>query len=416
MKNVLIIGGGPAGMMAAIAARENGAQVTIFEKNEKLGKKLYITGKGRCNLTNACDKDELFKNVNSNKKFLYSAFNEFDNVSVMDFFESHGLKLKTERGKRVFPESDKSSDVIKTLKAVLEKLNVNVSLNAEVTDIKKDKEKFIVTVKKDGHALCETGDALIIATGGVSYPLTGSTGDGYKFAKKFNHNIVLPLPSLVPIETNEDVHGLAGLSLKNVKLSLVNEKGKSLYSEIGEMLFTHTGISGPLVLSASAYISDLKQKNKNIPDVIIDLKPGMTDTELDSRILKDFSAELNRNFSNSLNMLLPQSLIPYVVALSKIDPEKKVNAVTKEERESLRSLIKNLCFTVKDLGKQEEAIITKGGVGVKEINPSTMESKNEKGLYFAGEVLDVDAMTGGFNLQIAWSTGRLAGEAASESV
>ncbi len=400
-------------MMAAIAAKEHGAFVTIVEKNEKLGKKLYITGKGRCNLTNACDKDDLLKNINSNKKFLYSAFNEFDNLSVTEFFETHGLKLKTERGKRVFPESDKSSDVIKTLKNALEQQKVNVCLNAEVTDIKKDGEKFILIVKKDGHILHETGDTLIIATGGVSYPLTGSTGDGYKFAKKFNHNLVMPLPSLVPIETNEDVHMLSGLSLKNTRLSLINEKGKVLFSEIGEMLFTHTGISGPLVLSASAYISDLKQKMKNIPEIIIDLKPGMSAEELDLRLLKDFSGELNKNFSNSLNMLLPQSLIPYIVELSKIDPEKKVNAVTKEEREGVRSLIKNLHFTVKDLGKIEEAIITKGGIDVKEINPSTMESKKEKGLYFAGEVLDVDAMTGGFNLQIAWSTGWLAGESAS---
>ena len=416
MSKVLIVGGGAAGMLAAVIAARNGASVIIFEKNEKIGKKLFITGKGRCNVTNACERAELYGNITANGKFLFSAFENFDNSDLMEFFEKLGLKLKVERGKRVFPESDKSSDVIKSLKEELDRLGVEIRLNTEVKGFEfVDGRCRLKTIDKHKNTVTETGDSLIIATGGLSYPSTGSTGDGYEFAKNVGHTVTKLVPSLVGIETKEEYPSeLQGLSLKNVTLTLENEKGKKLYSELGEMLFTHYGISGPLALSASSYIADAKAKGKEPGRLYIDLKPGIAQQELDARILKDFSGEMNKSFRNSLDMLLPQSMIPVIVRLSGIDPDKKVNSVTREERQELVKLLKHLEFTVSGLRDFNEAIITKGGVSVKEIDPKTMESKLCPGLYFAGEVLDLDAVTGGFNLQIAWSTGYAAGKAAAE--
>ena len=416
MSKVLIVGGGAAGMLAAVIAARNGASVIIFEKNEKVGKKLFITGKGRCNVTNACERAELYGNITANGKFLFSAFENFDNSDLMEFFEKLGLKLKVERGKRVFPESDKSSDVIKSLKEELDRLGVEIRLNTEVKGFEfADGRCRLKTIDRHKNIVTETGDSLIIATGGLSYPSTGSTGDGYEFAKNVGHTVTKLVPSLVGIETKEECPSeLQGLSLKNVTLTLENEKGKKLYSELGEMLFTHYGISGPLALSASSYIADAKAKGKEPGRLYIDLKPGIAQQELDARILKDFSGEMNKSFRNSLDMLLPQSMIPVIVRLSGIDPDKKVNSVTREERQELVKLLKHLELTVSGLRDFNEAIITKGGVSVKEIDPKTMESKLCPGLYFAGEVLDLDAVTGGFNLQIAWSTGYAAGKAAAE--
>ncbi len=416
MSKVLIVGGGAAGMLAAVIAARNGASVIIFEKNEKVGKKLFITGKGRCNVTNACERAELYGNITANGKFLFSAFENFDNSDLMEFFEKLGLKLKIERGKRVFPESDKSSDVIKCIKEELDRLGVEIRLNTEAKGFEfADGRCRLKTIDRHKNTVTETGDSLIIATGGLSYPSTGSTGDGYEFAKNVGHTVTKLVPSLVGIETKEEYPSeLQGLSLKNVTLTLENEKGKKLYSELGEMLFTHYGISGPLALSASSYIADAKAKGKEPGRLYIDLKPGIAQQELDARILKDFSGEMNKSFRNSLDMLLPQSMIPVIVRLSGIDPDKKVNSVTREERQELVKLLKHLELTVSGLRDFNEAIITKGGVSVKEIDPKTMESKLCPGLYFAGEVLDLDAVTGGFNLQIAWSTGYAAGKAAAE--
>jgi predicted Rossmann fold flavoprotein len=415
MNKILIVGGGAAGMMAAIIAAREGASVLLIEKNEKLGKKLFITGKGRCNVTNACERAELFNNVTSNGRFLYSAFESFDNAALMDFFEKLGLRLKIERGKRVFPESDKSSDVIKALKDEIERLNIRVRLNTVVRSFEfKDNRCFVTLEDHSSKTAVEQCDSVIIATGGISYASTGSTGDGYRFAKEAGHSVTPLVPSLVGIETEEDFpEKLQGLSLKNVTLTLENEKGKKIYSELGEMLFTHYGISGPLVLSASSLIAEAIAKKKDPGKIFIDLKPGMSVEELNARLLKDFSGELNRSFRNSLDSLLPQSLIPVIVELSGTDPDKKVNSITREERQKLAELLKHLEINVSGLRDFNEAIITKGGVSVKEINPKTMESKLCEGLYFAGEVLDLDAMTGGFNLQIAWSTGYAAGYAAA---
>ncbi len=402
-------------MLAGIIAARNGASVTIFEKNEKLGKKLFITGKGRCNVTNACERRELYGNITSNSRFLFSAFEAFDNAAVMGFFEELGLKLKIERGKRVFPESDRSSDVIKALKDEMGRLNIDVRLNTAVRSFEfKDGKVTVITETSSGKTAKENGSSLIVATGGLSYKTTGSTGDGYAFAKNAGHTVTPLVPSLVGIETKEDFpERLQGLSLKNVTLYLENEKGKKIYSELGEMLFTHYGISGPLALSASSFVADAIAKKKETGKIYIDLKPGMSLEELDARLLKDFSGEKNKAFRNSLDALLPQSMIPVMVELSGIDPDKKVNSVTKEERRRLATLFKHLDLTVSGLRDFNEAIITKGGVNVKEIDPKTMESKLCPGLYFAGEVLDLDAVTGGFNLQIAWSTGYSAGFAAA---
>ena len=409
MSKVVVIGGGAAGCFAAYFAALNKNQVTLLEKNEKLGKKIYITGKGRCNLTNASDMDILFNNVMSNKKFLYSAFYAFDNMQVIDWFESFGMKTKTERGNRVFPESDHSSDVIAALQRALRKEKVNISFNTTVSDIITEGGKISGLKLKDNTIIkC---DNVIVATGGLSYPSTGSTGDGYLFAKKCGHQVTDCSPSLVPFNVKEDwIKELQGLSLKNVKVSIYNDK-KLLYQDFGEMLFTHFGVSGPLILSASASI---KKTFVNLPLRLgIDLKPALSAEELDKRILRDFEENKNRQLKNSLSKLLPAKMIPVIIRLTGINPDKSVNEITKEERNCLLGLLKNFPLTLNGLRDFKEAIITKGGVSVKEINPSTMESKLMPGLYFAGEVLDLDAMTGGYNLQIAWSTGYLAGSSIS---
>lgn len=404
MEEVLVIGGGPAGMLAAITAARNNKKVTLIEKNEKLGKKLYITGKGRCNITNACEVEEMLKNIVSNNKFLYSALYSFDSYALINFLKEIGLITKVERGNRVFPKSDKSSDVIKVLQNELERLNVNVLLNSEVKKIiLKNKELKGIELSDNKIIVC---NKIIIATGGLSYPITGSSGDGYKFAKKSGHNVIDTVPGLVPLEVQEKwVPELQGLSLKNVSVKFIN-KNKTFFESFGEMLFTHYGISGPLILSGSSY---LPKKNIKGIKVIIDLKPSLTFQELDTRVVKDFNKYTRKNFSNSLNDLLPKKLIPIIIKLSKIPEDKQVDQITKEERRYLVKLMKSLEITIKDRRKYNEAIITRGGVDIKEINPNTMESKNISGLFFVGEVLDLDALTGGFNLQIAFSTGFLAG-------
>ena len=398
-------------MYAAVMLAQAGHSVTIYEKNEKLGKKLFITGKGRCNLTNNCEVEELMKHVVTNPKFLYSAFYNCNAQDVMQFFEQNGLELKTERGNRVFPASDHSSDVIKTLEQALKKRKVTICLYHTVTKILTEQVQNQmraagVSVKDaDGHQKLEYFDAVVVATGGLSYERTGSTGDGLQFARDLGLQVTECLPSLVPFEIKEDFcRELMGLSLRNVTLSCYTKKKnkeKLLYHDQGEMLFTHFGISGPLVLSASAYAG--KAKGEPVW-VEIDLKPALTMEQLDDRILRDFDAAKNKQVRNALDDLLPKKLIPVMIELAEIDPFKQVNAVTREERERLASCMKKLTLHVAGTRGYEEAIITKGGVSVKEINPKTMEAKRIPGLYFIGEVLDVDALTGGFNLQIAWST------------
>ncbi|MCR5430619.1 MAG: NAD(P)/FAD-dependent oxidoreductase [Eubacterium sp.] len=398
MSKVIIIGGGASGMMAAIAAKKNVNDVTIIEKNEKLGKKLFITGKGRCNLTNASDINSHMNNLMSNPKFMYSAFNAFNADDIVSLIEETGIKTKVERGNRVFPKSDKSSDVIKALKKQLDSLGVDIVLNYEVKTITKDD-----VFKVNDDLTC---DCLIVATGGLSYKSTGSTGDGYKFSKQFGHKTTKTYPSLVPFDIKEDCcKDLQGLSLKNVTLKII-DKDKVLYEELGEMIFTHFGVSGPLVLSASSFVAD---KPNGKYKISIDLKPALDEQTLDKRVLRDFDKYKNKNFNNSLSDLLPKKLIPIIIGLSGIDEYKKVNEITKDERQKLVKLIKNLEFNISGLRGYDEAIITKGGIDVKEINPKTMESKIVPGLYFVGEVLDVDSLTGGYNLQLAWSTGYVAG-------
>ena len=404
---VIVIGGGAAGMMAAIRAGELYDNVTIYEKNEKLGKKIYITGKGRCNVTNNADIDTILKNINRNPKFMYSAIYGFDNSRLYSFIEDNGCPLKVERGERVFPVSDHASDIIKALTKALKDRKVQIKLNTPVKELIIENGAVKGVILGDGSR--EYADKVIVTTGGLSYPTTGSTGDGYKMAESAGHTVVPTRPGLVPLVTGETwVPRLQGLSLKNVELKLYSDS-KCVYKEQGEMLFTHYGISGPLVLSASAYYDQESRKNKNIT-VTIDLKPALDEEALDKRILRDFEKYNNKQFKNSLDELLPSKMIPVIVDLSGTDPYKAVNVVTKEERKNLVHLLKNLSMTVIGAGNFNEAIITIGGINVKEINASTMESKLVKNLYFAGEVLDVDAMTGGFNLQIAWSTGYLAGE------
>lgn len=405
MSKVIVIGGGPAGMAAALAAAENGQQVTLLEKNEKLGKKLYITGKGRCNITNACDTEELFSNVPRNAKFLYSAFYACDNFKVMRFFEEHGLRLKTERGNRVFPESDHSSDVIRTLQNAMRDAGVEVRLFTEVKSLLVKDGRVAGVLLENKEKL--SGDAVVIATGGFSYQSTGSTGDGYRFAAETGHELVKTTPSLVPFTVKEDyVKEMQGLSLKNVKVSIY-QKNRKIYEDFGEMLFTHFGVSGPLLLSASSLVNN--QIMQGELQMEIDLKPALTEEQLDKRILRDFDENKNRQFKNCIQKLLPSKMIPVMIKLSGIHPDKKVNEITKEERQNLIRCVKAFPVTLIGLRDFKEAIITRGGVSVKDVNPSTMESKKMEGLYFAGEVLDLDALTGGFNLQIAWSTGYLAG-------
>ena len=441
-RNIIVIGGGAAGMIAAIAAAKEGCAVSLYEKNEKLGKKIFITGKGRCNVTNAGDMDELFAAVITNKKFMFSSFYGFTNEDMMQFLEDAGLRLKTERGKRVFPLSDHSSDVIAALDRTLKKENVKVYLRKEVKGLNfiTEEDKTIckgIFLEENGKKTAVDADCVIVATGGMSYPSTGSTGDGYQWAQAAGLKVTALSPALVPFETAEleIVKSLQGLSLKNVEATVSNGK-KELYRDFGEMLFTHFGVSGPLIISASSYVGKkFMDKNgqkkelmlsassfcakaiaKNLLKLSIDLKPALTEEQLDERILRDFAEAKNKQFKNSLNHLYPAKLVPVIIERSGIDPDKQVNEITKEERRRLVETTKALTFTLTGLRPFKEAIITQGGVDVKGINPSTMEAKKAENLYFAGEVLDVDAVTGGFNLQIAWSTGWAAGKAAAEKI
>lgn len=411
MKKIIVTGGGAAGMMAAVSVLQMGGRVVLFEKNEKLGKKLFITGKGRCNLTNDCDMETLFQNIMTNSKFLYSVFYGFDNHAVMDWFEKAGCPVKTERGGRVFPVSDHAYDVTAALERELRRGKADIRLHTEVKRLLAEDGKIKGVELADGSV--EYGDAVILATGGLSYPLTGSDGDGYRMAEAEGHTIKETFPSLVPLTVQEEwCKSLQGLSLKNVRASLFMERKKPLYEGFGEMLFTHFGVSGPLILSASSYYG---KKGKGEKAVLrLDLKPALTPEQVDKRLLRDFEENKNKQFKNSLGKLFPSKLIPVMIALSGIDGEKKVHEVTKEERVRLAHLIKDLRMTVTGTRGYAEAVITRGGIHVKEVNPSTMESKIIKGLYFAGEMLDVDALTGGFNLQIAWSTGYQAGISAVE--
>ena len=410
MKKVLVIGGGAAGMMAAVFAARGGREVHVFEKNEKLGKKLFITGKGRCNITNAGDMDTLFSSVISNPKFLYSAFYGFTNEQTIAFFEELGVPVKIERGNRVFPVSDHSSDVIGALSREMNRLGVEVHLHAEVEKIltdREDPERIRGVRLKNGKEVA--GDACIVATGGVSYPSTGSTGDGLRFAEELGLKVTELFPALVPMEVKEwYAKELQGLSLRNVTAAIYDGK-KKLYEEFGEMLFTHYGVSGPIIISASSSVGKkLKEKELRL---CIDLKPALSQEQLDQRILRDFEENRNKQFKNSVDRLFPAKLKPIMIELSGISAEKKVNEISKEERIRFVKLIKEFPMTLTGLRSYKEAIITKGGVSVKEIDPGTMESKKIKGLYFIGEVLDLDALTGGFNRQIAWSTAAAAGNA-----
>lgn len=407
MSKVFVVGGGASGMMAAIIAARNGHQVILYEKNEKLGKKLYITGKGRCNLTNACDRDTFFEHIVSNPKFMFRAYSQFSNYDTIDFFEQLKLPIKIERGNRAFPVSDKSSDVIGALKQELNSLGVDIQYHSEVVElVLKDETFYGLKLKNDPQV--HSADSVIIATGGLSYPLTGSTGDGYRFAKTIGHTITDLSPSLVPIHVSESyVKELMGLSLKNIEIHIYNDN-KELYRDFGELVFTHFGVSGPVILSTSSYIIP-HLKNKAKLTLSIDLKPALSEEQLNDRILRDFDEYKNKQFKNSLDHLLPNKLIDVIIRLSEINPEKKVNSITKEERLRLVKLLKGLTFHIVRLSEYNQAVITKGGIHVKEINPATMESKLARNIYFVGEVLDLDALTGGYNLQIAWSTAFLAG-------
>ena len=407
MNRVIVIGGGAAGMMAAYREAELGASVLLLEKNEKLGKKIYITGKGRCNLTNACDTEALFQNVVHHPKFLYSAFYGFPNTSVMELFENLGCHLKIERGERVFPVSDHASDVIRALGNALLEKGVEVWLRTPVKKLLLQGDKVLGVLLQNGKR--ELADAVIVATGGLSYQTTGSTGDGYGMAQAAGHSLIEVQPSLVPLVTDKEPKQLQGLSLKNVSARLLSDNGrKVLYEGFGEMLFTHFGVSGPLILSASSFY----QGGSAV--LQLDLKPALTQQQLDKRLLRDFEDNRNKQFKNALGGLFPSKLIPVMVQCSGIDPETPVHEITREMRQSFVRLIKSWELHITGRRGYEEAIITRGGVSTKEINPSTMESKRCGRLYFAGEVLDLDALTGGFNLQIAWSTGYLAGESAAE--
>ena len=408
MVRVAVVGGGPAGMMAALTARRQGAGVVLIEKNEKLGKKLYITGKGRCNLTNGCGREEFFRHILSNPKFLYSAFSAFDNTQIRSFFEEQGVRLKEERGMRVFPASDKSSDIIRALEKALAAARVTVRLNTPVRKIEAEDGGFALTL---GGGDVLRADRVILAAGGLSYPATGSTGDGFVCAKEFGHRVSALRPGLVPLRVSGEYPArLEGLTLKNVSVSFKQGK-KLLFTEFGDMLFTHNGVSGPVILHASSVIGAALEKGPVTLE--IDLKPALTAEELDRRVLRDFTEFANRDFRNALGRLLPASLIPVMVEESGIAPDKKVNEITRAERQTLCRLLKAFTLTVTSLGEFREAIITCGGVSTREVDPKTMESKLVPGLYFAGEMLDLDGTTGGFNLQIAWSTGYAAGLAAA---
>ena len=405
MKKVVIIGAGPAGMTAAYSASQNGIDVVLVEKNERVGRKLLITGKGRCNITNNCEVEELIANVNTNGKFLYSAFYTFTNDAVMEMFESLGVRLKTERGNRVFPESDRAMDVVDAMSRLIKRKNIKLVTGKTVKDIKEKNGKVESVVLSDGKEI--KADAVIIATGGASYQRTGSTGDGYRLAEKLGHKITPLKPSLIGLEIQEDfVSKLKGLSLRNVAINVYGKKNKKIYDDFGEMEFTDYGVDGPIIKSASCIMRDLSKESYKIS---LDLKPALDHEKLDKRVQRDFQKYINKRFENSLSDLLPSKMIPVVVELSGIDPATPVNSITKEERRNLVNTIKNIEMHVKRYRPMEEAIVTSGGVKTSEINSSTMESKLVEGLYFAGEVIDVDAYTGGFNLQIAFSTGYLAG-------
>lgn len=412
MSKVAVIGGGAAGMMAAAAAAQNGHQVSLYEKNEKLGKKIFITGKGRCNLTNDCEVEELLEAVCVNRKFLYSAFYGFTSQDTIAFFEEQGMRTKTERGNRVFPASDHSSDVIRALSDKMKKCGVKVHLNTEVEAVLSDHEgedsdrRRICAIRlKDGREI--SADAVIVATGGISYRSTGSTGDGYRFAEETGHSVTELSPSLVPIETQGNwASRMQGLSLRNVEVTVLDGK-KEIYSGFGEMMFTHFGVTGPLILTASSQIQ--KKLAVHPLQMYIDLKPALSSEQLDARILREFEAAKNKQFKNVIGALFPAKLIPVMIERSGIPAEKAVHDISREERHALVTITKQFPLTLTHLRDYNEAIITRGGVSVKEINPATMESKKVSGLYFAGEVLDLDAVTGGFNLQIAWSTGYAAG-------
>ena len=420
---VIVIGGGPAGMLAAISAAQTGNEVTILEKMNMLGKKLLITGKGRCNITSSIPIDEFIKNIPGNGMFMYSSFNNFSNTDIIQMLENEGVKTKVERGNRVFPVSDKSDDVRQAFIRILRKLNIKEILNEKVKEIIIEKNNTKTAkenkkrIKNENKVIL--ADKIILATGGKSYPATGSTGDGYEIAKKLGHTITKIQASLVPLKAKKDISlkickDLQGLSLKNVSIKFKDIKNnKTIYEDFGEMLFTHFGVSGPTILSASAHLLRYKDieslmQEGNI-DLCIDLKPALTLEKLDERILRDFNEEKNKAFKNSLDKLLPKKMIPVIIELSKINPDKKVNEITKKERNNLVQMLKKLEIKIDGFRPIEEAIITSGGINIKEINPKTMESKLVENLYFAGEIIDVDAYTGGFNLQTAYSTGYTAG-------
>lgn len=414
MARVIVIGGGPAGMMSAITAAENGNEVLIIEKMPSFGKKLLITGKGRCNITSSLYMSDFIKNTPGNGKFLYSAFQNYTNKDIIEFLKRQGLEVKEERGNRIFPVTDKSIDVLNCFTKRIDELKIQYKLNTRVEKILTQNDE-ILGVRTDREII--KADKVILATGGKSYPLTGSTGDGYVIAKALGHTIIPIKPSLVPLEVyeKEECKMLQGLSLRNVGIKITDkDRNKLIYEDFGEMIFTHFGISGPIILSGSAHLAKYKDidyllKNKYI-SMSIDLKPALTEEQLDDRILRDFKEFKNKQFKHSLDKLLPQKMIPLIIKLSKIDENKRVNEITKIERKMLVQLLKNFVITIKAFRPVEEAIITCGGISTKEINPKTMESKLIKGLYFAGEVIDVDAYTGGFNLQIAYSTGYTAGQ------
>lgn len=412
MRNTVIIGGGPAGLMAAISSAKNGDKVTIIEKMNSCGKKLLITGKGRCNITNNAQMDKFMENTPTNPKFLYGVFNNFTNKDIIELLKNEGVKTKVERGERVFPVSDRAQDVLEALLHILRKQNVQILTNTTAKRIITDDEKNVLGVELDDGKEIKT-DKIILATGGKSYPVTGSTGDGYKLAKDLGHTITKIEPSLVPLTSHDEVcKELKGLSLRNVAIQL-QICDKVVYKDFGEMLFTHFGVSGPIVLSASSYLV----KTKNIEQILkggkveleIDLKPALSEEKLDARILRDFEEQKNKQFKNSLDKLLPQKLIPVIIEKTNINGSKKINEITKQERQKLVKELKHFRISINGTRPIEEAIVTSGGINIKEINPKTMESKLISGLYFAGEVIDVDCLTGGYNLQVAWSTGYTAG-------
>ena len=417
LDKVIVIGGGPAGMMAAITAKENKNDVLIIEKNNQLGKKLLITGKGRCNITSSLEMEDFIKNTPGNGMFLYSAYQQYTNQDIIQFLKQQGLEVKEERGNRIFPVTDKSVDVLKCFTKRIKELDIDIKYNTKVVEILTemvDGESTVIGVKTDRETI--NANKVILATGGKSYPLTGSTGDGYQLVEKLGHSITKIKPSLVPLEVYDkaECKELQGLSLRNVEIKLIDiEKHKQIYEDFGEMVFTHFGVSGPTILSSSAHLVRYKNIDKLFHEkkivLKIDLKSALDEKKLNDRILRDFEDAKNKQFKNSLDKLLPQKLIPAVITRSKINPNKKVNEITKKEREQLIKEIKDFEIIIKGFRPIEEAIITSGGVNIKEINPKTMESKKVKGLFFAGEIIDVDSYTGGFNLQIAYSTGYVAG-------